>query len=197
MIHPVIITLPDQIADLDAAVKKDAMRRMAREALCHSASFSGVTFDVPVKDRNGVPLVVNGLHWSVSYTTGLVAAVVAPDPVGIDLEQITPVSLVLRKRVATEQEWALAPEFSPELFFHYWTAKEAVLKATGHGLRGLDDCKISSIGGDQSLRLNYQKRFWRVSHYQGKDKARKGRHGYIAAVTWQSHDLRWHCLTAQ
>jgi len=72
--------------------------------------------------------------------------------VGIDVEQVRPVSHMdgICRRFFTEPETrmlAFAPEEARgELFFRLWTMKEACLKASGDGLRGLG-CLPSVIGG--------------------------------------------------
>ncbi|MEV6288211.1 4'-phosphopantetheinyl transferase superfamily protein [Kribbella sp. NPDC051770] len=77
---------------------------------------------------------VDGLHVSLTHTTG-VAAVAATrlGPVGIDAElrRDLPVSAMARR-------WFAPAEHTddPETFLKLWTAKEAVGKALGRGLRG-------------------------------------------------------------
>ncbi|MDT9593066.1 4'-phosphopantetheinyl transferase superfamily protein [Nocardioides zeae] len=81
------------------------------------------------------PAVLPALGWasSVSHGGGLVAAAAATHgPVGIDVEH----------RDVEVVGWALAPAeralvaMRPELFARIWTAKEALLKASGEGLDG-------------------------------------------------------------
>ncbi len=81
----------------------------------------------------GRPLI-EGLHISLTHTTG-VAAVAATHagPVGIDAE--------LRRDFPVEslsRRWFAPTEITtdPEAFLYLWTAKEAVGKALGKGLRG-------------------------------------------------------------
>jgi 4'-phosphopantetheinyl transferase len=96
------------------------------------------------KDDRGKPHVVGAdLQISVSHTRGLVAAAVSTGgPLGIDVEAIdrrVPDPLALARRFfSMDEAAALAAIASPEQqrphFLRLWTAKEAVVKATGHGL---------------------------------------------------------------
>ena len=86
------------------------------------------------KDKNGAPLPSKGTYWSLTHKSANVAAVVAPRPVGIDIEVLRPCNPNLYQRIASAEEWDLAATVSDKNFFRYWTAKEAVLKAVGKGL---------------------------------------------------------------
>ena len=97
------------------------LSRHARRALELSAAKSAVTLGQLTKDDRGVPQPVNGIFWSLSHKTQYVAAVVAPQPIGIDLEKIRPCSEALFRKTATDAEWALADRFADRLgvFFRY------------------------------------------------------------------------------
>ena len=90
--------------------------------------------------RDGRPMP---LHMSVSHGGGLAAAAVCDHgPIGIDVERVdTRRSLlaIAERFYAPEEHAVLARCGSDErmaLFHQWWTRKEAVLKATGVGLRG-------------------------------------------------------------
>lgn len=80
----------------------------------------------------------SGLHVSVAHSGDWVAvAVTAAGPVGVDVEAIAERSDPDRRELVAV---VCAPEeqgfvVDPDDFFAYWTRKEAVLKATGDGLR--------------------------------------------------------------
>ncbi|MGC4937977.1 4'-phosphopantetheinyl transferase family protein [Kribbella sp. DT2] len=81
----------------------------------------------------GQPLI-EGLHISLTHTTGVAAAVAThAGPVGIDAELFRdfPVAELSRRWFAPTEATN-----TPETFLHLWTAKEAVGKALGRGLRG-------------------------------------------------------------
>jgi 4'-phosphopantetheinyl transferase len=86
--------------------------------------------------QHGRPLLPGvGLEASVSHSGDVVAvAVTAAGPVGVDVELIRPFDVSeLTPSVCTPAEQAFVRQ--PADFYAYWTRKEAVLKATGAGLR--------------------------------------------------------------
>ena len=85
--------------------------------------------------------VVDGLSVSVSHSADRV--VVAGSPmasIGVDVEHVVQAKTVdvLSSRTLSTSELAeldrVAPELRARAFTRYWTRKEALLKATGHGL---------------------------------------------------------------
>jgi 4'-phosphopantetheinyl transferase len=74
-----------------------------------------------------------GLAASISHSGDRVAVALTESvPVGVDVEQIRPVGVeeVAGHVLAADESAATLPDF-----FRYWTRKEAVVKATGEGLR--------------------------------------------------------------
>lgn len=188
-IHPVIMAVPDSDAVLKGREKVAALRRCAREALAHSARFGGVSLGPLEKDEHGAPLPFNGVHWSLTHKERFVAAVTAPHPIGIDIEMVRPFNAALHQRLAGDGEWALVQEVTQALFFRYWTAKEAVLKAVGRGLAGLSSCHIEAIPDDDHLIVAFKDSKWTVAQYWGtKD--------HIVAVTADGVEIQWHCIDA-
>jgi len=141
----------------------------ARKALGLSATRSGLELGPLEKDAEGAPVPAAGIHWSISHKSTYVGGVVAPRPVGLDIERITACSAGLMKKVADAAEWDLSSNPSPKLFFRYWTAKEAVLKTTGRGLRDLSRCRITAVIDDHHLRLAYSGKIWTVAHHYFDD----------------------------
>ncbi|MDH2426856.1 4'-phosphopantetheinyl transferase superfamily protein [Sphaerisporangium sp. TRM90804] len=93
---------------------------------------------------HGKPYIMNirtPLHVSISHSADRVAvAVTESGPIGVDVERIPDVPLEELIRLGlspAEKEIVLSlPEHMRHAAFtHYWSSKEAVLKATGHGLR--------------------------------------------------------------
>ncbi|GGU65211.1 hypothetical protein GCM10010211_32910 [Streptomyces albospinus] len=80
-------------------------------------------------------------HISVSHGRGVVAVALSPaGPVGVDIEAVRPVpALALSRRYfpATESDWlgGLPAPDRAAAFLWLWTAKEAIGKARGAGLR--------------------------------------------------------------
>jgi len=90
--------------------------------------------------RDGRP---QSLHVSVAHGGGLaVAAVCEHGPIGVDVEHVDTrrnLVAIARRFFAAEESAQLEACEGDErslLFHQWWTRKEAVLKATGHGLRG-------------------------------------------------------------
>jgi 4'-phosphopantetheinyl transferase len=184
-IHPVILAVPQADLQLAGREKVAALRRSARAALAHSADLSQVTLGALEKDARGAPLPSNGVYWSLTHKERFVAAVTAPHPIGIDIEQLKPVNPALQQRLASEAEWALAPEITQALFFRYWTAKEAVLKAVGLGFAALSHCRIQAIVDAQQLVVAFKDSKWTVAQYWGT-------RDHVVAVTADHVDIQWH-----
>ncbi len=92
---------------------------------------------------------------SLSHKSEVVAGAVAPYRIGIDLEiQQVRRHLPLLNVVATPAEWTFLGE-SPnwDTFFKFWTAKEAIVKAVGVGLR-------MRVGLKETVLTDYTKDYW-------------------------------------
>lgn len=88
------------------------------------------------------------LHFNLSHAhERVIVAVSQGQPIGVDIEHLRPIEeLDLARRFFNAEEvetlQALEPEQRLTLFFRLWTCKEAYLKATGEGLRGLGQVRI-------------------------------------------------------
>lgn len=184
-IHPVIRPVPLEEQQLKGRDKVACLRAQARKALALSARYSQVTLGPLVKAKNGAPQPSNGIYWSLTHKNAYVAAVTSLAPVGIDIEEIAPVSEGVANRIAEPDEWDLAHCRDLILFFRYWTAKEAVLKAIGIGLAGLDRCRVETILDELHLRLSYEGRLWTVAHHWSVPD-------HLVTVTSDGVDIEWH-----
>ena len=183
IIHAVVIPVPHE--DLAGRAKVQSLQLHARKAAALSAELGGHALTAMPKDADGVPLPCNGIHWSLTHKAAYVAAAVSPQPVGIDLERIKPVSRGMYDRLAKPQEWMLASRQDLTLFFRYWTAKEAVLKAVGLGLTGLSRCRVVRIPDEDHLCLLYDQMHWTVEHYHISPD-------HLASVTLNAARIKWH-----
>ena len=103
----------------------------------------------------------SSLQFNVSHSHNLALYVISTNNqcVGIDLEFIRPLPqmLSLARRFFTEQEFADLISFPSHqqetVFFQIWTAKEAYLKATGEGLKGLQTIKLIMNQNSQQLEV--------------------------------------------
>jgi 4'-phosphopantetheinyl transferase len=182
-LYPVLIPVPEDTQALKGRDKVAALSRLAREALTQSCEKSGLKLDGYPKGENGAPIPVDGVHWSVSHKAGIVGGVAAPLPIGLDLETIRPVSDGMMAKVAGDAEWRQVAGDRQRIFFRFWTAKEAVLKAAGIGITGLAHCRVVERIDDTHMTLTYAGRRWPVSHFW------VGRH--VAAITSYTFDLNW------
>jgi len=89
------------------------------------------------------------LWFNLTHSQGLALCAVSRDRlVGVDLEYIRPISDVLNlaNRYFSSGEYAvmrsLPPHQMQEVFFRYWTCKEAYLKATGAGIAQLEQIEV-------------------------------------------------------
>ncbi|MCT7972079.1 4'-phosphopantetheinyl transferase family protein [Laspinema olomoucense] len=122
----------------------------------------GIEFCYSAKGKPMLANVEQSLHFNLSHSGGLALYAIASEPVGIDLEQIRPLSDAeqLAKRFFTPAEAeaiaALSLAQKQAAFLNAWTRKEAYLKATGDGLAGLDEVEVSLIPGMPAKLLRIQ-----------------------------------------
>jgi len=184
-LHPVILAVPDTVNDLKPKERVTFLSRHARRALAISAEKSRIKLGELVQDERNAPLPFNGTFWSITHKTKYVGGVVAPSPIGIDIEKIYARAKSLYRKTASEAEWALADR-SLTTFFRYWTSKEAVLKAAGTGLKDLSKCRVIRIRDDHHLEIEYETQKWHLEHSYFED--------HIASVVQNDFKINWAIL---
>jgi 4'-phosphopantetheinyl transferase len=162
-IYPVILAVPDTAKKLTPKERVKFLSRHARRALEVSAEKSGIRLDELQQDEHNAPLPYRGTYWSITHKNEYVGGVVSPSPIGIDIEKICPRAKSLFRKIADKAEWALADK-TITTFFRYWTAKEAVLKAGGIGLRDLSKCRISRVLDTHHLNVEYAGKKLQIEH---------------------------------
>ena len=184
-LFPVILPVPAEVHDYKPRDRVVYLSRHARQALKLAAEKSGVRCGELAKDDNGVPQPFDGIHWSISHKTRYVCGVVAPLPIGIDIERVRDFSAGLYQKTATDEEWALADMQSDAVmaFFRYWTAKEAVLKATGIGIKDLLKCRVNHIIDDMHLQIQYDGQDWLIEHFIFND--------HVASIVKSDFRIHW------
>jgi len=167
ILHPVILPVPEQVQKFKPKDRVIFLSQHARCALARSADRSGIRPGELLKDENGMPLPFDGTFWSITHKTHFVGGVVAPTPIGIDIERIRDFSRGLFRKTAADQEWALANTEKKSLltFFRFWTSKEAVLKATGIGIKDLLKCQVHQIPDERHLVIHYEGKDWLIEHF--------------------------------
>ncbi|MEV6326907.1 4'-phosphopantetheinyl transferase superfamily protein [Streptomyces sp. NPDC051909] len=116
---------------------------------------SSLSFD---KGPHGKPYLTDGsVEFSLSHSGELVAVALSLDaPVGVDVERVPEAAAELPLPVLSAEERAVfdrvpGPERSAA-FATYWVRKEAVLKATGEGLR-VDPARLTVAAPDRPAEL--------------------------------------------
>lgn len=81
---------------------------------------------------------------SISHSKDMALVAINEDAVGADIEVVRPYNEKLIKRYFSKEEIAFID--SPEKFFTVWTVKEAYLKLTGVGLKGIKKLNVVTDG---------------------------------------------------
>ncbi len=140
---------------------EDRTRSLVAELLAKQLlqTHYGISDAVLHRRPNGQPYLTGcDLQVSISHSHRLVACAVSTEPVGIDVEQMRPVSPSLCKRVCVEEELAYLLRGACEIpaqghqdpaflqrFFEIWTAKEAYFKKCGTGITDLQSVNILTL----------------------------------------------------
>lgn len=182
-LYPVVMAVPE--AGLRPRGREQVARlsRIARKALQLSAERSGVVLGDLLKDEDDVPIPFDGTFWSLSHKPKCVAAVVSSERAGIDVEEVKPRSPGLFDPVASDEEWEVGGGKSWDVFFRYWTAKEATLKALGVGTSGLKACRVTAVPDNLHVALEYRCRPFTV------EQLRCGNH--IVSVLQGDSRIEW------
>lgn len=137
----------------------------------------------------GDKFATSGLSFNLSHSQGLALYGVSRHPIGVDLECIRENTDVeaLAKRFFTEREYevvrSLPPNQQQQVFFRYWTCKEAYLKATGAGLSQLEQIEIL-LTPTQPATLQSEE--WSLTELIPANN-------YLAAVAVPGHNLHYSC----
>lgn len=182
-LHPVLVAIPEcEVGRSPGQVRRQ--REAARRALAICTGQCGAPRDGWIKDQREVPLPNAGWYWSVSHKRQWACAVIADQPVGIDIERIEPRPRRLHTMLADSKEWDIVGDASWHSFFRLWTAKEAVLKSAGTGVAGFSDCRLVESPDDRRMTLVYKGRQRRIEHAYHD--------GHVAAVTSDAGTVHWH-----
>lgn len=134
--------LPENIRRHIAEYRNETVRR---RSLCAWRLFMMMAAEEGVETPEigfyeyGKPYFIQpaGWYFSLSHSEEYAACALARKPVGVDIQKIRPVDLgVPRRSFSEEEQQKLRLSNSPEEeLIRIWTLKEAVVKASGLGLR--------------------------------------------------------------
>ena len=161
-----------------------ALSRLARDCVKASALKSKLDAQRFENDESGAPLPLDGIFWSLSHKPEYVAGVVSKQSVGIDIEQLKNISDAMFKRIVDQTESLhFMHQDKMLVFFRVFTAKEAVLKKIGVGIKGLSKIKIDMVLDNNNLIVQYLDKKYQVENFYFD--------GYLASVTKDNLDVEW------
>lgn len=99
--------------------------------------YADQSFDIHYSTHHKPYFLENKVKFNISHSGNIaVCAITGLSEIGIDIEKIKNQPIEDFKPHMTELEWKriCGSETKQKTFFHYWTEKEAILKAHGKGL---------------------------------------------------------------
>ena len=186
-LYPVILPVPKEKQNLTLREKVLFLSGHARGALHLSAKFSNTRLGDLRKNDGGVPLPSNGYYWSLSHKPFFVGGVVSLRCIGLDIEEIKPCSIGLFKKVAKKAEWDLEDTDPYNLFFRFWTSKEAVIKSRGTGIKDLLKCRVVELLDENNLLIRFCGEEHHIEHFYFN--------GHIASITKDRYKIDWKILS--
>jgi 4'-phosphopantetheinyl transferase len=112
---------------------------LTRSIICSKLNIKNKEIHFTV-EPNGKPCVagLSSFHFNIAHSGRWIVCAVDCDPVGIDIEEIKPISLDVAKYMFSMKEyrWLLDQEETACLscFYELWTLKESFVKWLGEGL---------------------------------------------------------------
>ncbi|MEZ4567162.1 MAG: 4'-phosphopantetheinyl transferase superfamily protein [Desulfobacterales bacterium] len=182
IIYPVILEVSLKNRKLTGREQVAFLQKHARQAVAVSARRGSVDLPAFEKDSRGAPLPETASSGPSPINRNMWPVWWRKRRPGLILKKIRPVRAGLFERITDESERQLGP-LSDEFFYRFWTAKEAVLKATRMGLAGLSRCKIIRILDADVLEVAIDGIKWRVTH-------RIYDH-HLISVTSDDHAIDW------
>lgn len=143
--------------------------------LIHALKKLGTTWnwdDIAYTSKERPYLIHPDIDFNLSHSGQYVTLAIGSHPLGIDIEMHRPVKLELFNRQFQEKEWQVIRNAENQLgqFFHFWSIKEAAIKADGRGVEVLSRTEIIS-----NHQIQVEDKIW---NYQSFDLVK----GYSMAV---------------
>ncbi len=178
-----------------AIASRGILRSLLGQYLQHSPHALQFAYTPHGKPQIAAPVPPIPIEFNLSHSDQVILlAIRLQDSVGIDVEAHRPMPLLsnlLQRYFSPQEQAAIAAADQPEQeFFYYWTAKEALTKATGYGLTDLS--RVTLQPSDTTLQAQYYRDSpvsmpWQVQCFSPHP-------GYAAAVAYrapQSLHCRW------
>ncbi len=127
-------------------IKSCADSKNESKIIAHNLIKSVLKSDIKIEyESSGKPYIKDSTFGiSISHSKDMALVAINETAVGADIEKIRPFDKRLIKRYFTDSEIAFID--SDEKFFTVWTVKEAFLKLTGLGLKGIKKLNVVSNG---------------------------------------------------
>lgn len=127
-------------------ISKSADSKKESKTLAINLGKSVLKKDIKIEyEKSGKPYILDSSYGiSISHSKDIALVAINEDAVGADIEVIRPFNEKLIKTYFTPDEIAFID--SPEKFFTIWTVKEAYLKLTGIGLKGIKKLNVVTDG---------------------------------------------------
>jgi len=146
------LVVSEMEAERAARLRDPAARQMLLASLASARAMLGRVLEIPpgevdlARTANGAPFLASCPDRAISISRSqrwTAVALADSGPIGVDIEQVRPIDWqpMLAMICSDEEQAAMrglaasVPDRAPALFFELWTVKEAVLKASGRGLR--------------------------------------------------------------
>lgn len=151
-------------------INKSADSKKEAKLLAIKLGQSVLKKDIKIEyTESGKPYILDSSYGiSISHSKDMALVAINEDAVGADIEVIRPFNEKLIKTYFSPNEIAFID--SPEKFFTIWTVKEAYLKLTGVGLRGI---KKLNVVTDGKIKI------------EGYNILTKAENGYIFAIVYK------------
>ncbi|MGL4420171.1 MAG: 4'-phosphopantetheinyl transferase family protein [Gemmataceae bacterium] len=131
-------------------------------------------------------------HFNLSHSQDQFLLATAQAPIGIDIESHRPLNdlpAMLRRYFRPREIAAieaLIPQEQPAAFFQAWAAKEALLKATGAGVRDLELCEIEIRHPEPPRVLRYTTAPWHFAAWRHRHRADSAASAALAMIAVQA-----------
>ncbi|HEX7025699.1 MAG TPA: 4'-phosphopantetheinyl transferase superfamily protein [Gammaproteobacteria bacterium] len=112
----------------------------------HQAGYNDFSLSRVLFEKNRKPHCPGFPDFNISHSHDLIACAVAGHGnIGVDVEQVREIQMGLDRIMSPAEQKAVQAE--PQRFFHFWTQKEAVIKADGTGgVWSMEEVSLSGLG---------------------------------------------------